>query len=198
MFTDYSATLLGYMLWALPDPDPFASAGNQLNTNQLKVSKLLQNFYYEVYFTSKIIKADGSSSMVMNRYFSTETEPTSNVGTSWNRIMYDVRNTSMDISIMPWKNNKDTSNLVWMGNLVNDYNLDPLEAAAYGIDIFLTQSQYQLRAFRYYKKVDFLLGVVGGAMLLFYLILWVPFNYINKTVHQVRNTQQLLLEHKGS
>lgn len=51
---------------------------------------------------------------------------------------------------------------------------------------------YQLRTFRYYKKIDFLAGVVGGAMLLFYLILWVPFNYINKTVHQIRNTQQFL------
>lgn len=103
----------------------------------------------------------------------------------------------MDISIMPWKNNKQTSYLVWLGDLIHDYALDPLEAGRYGIDVFLTQGQYQLRTFRYYKKVDFLMGVVGGAMLLFYLILWVPFNYINKTVHQIRNTHQFLLEHRS-
>ena len=33
MFQDYQDTLLGYMMWALPDPDPFASADNQLNSN---------------------------------------------------------------------------------------------------------------------------------------------------------------------
>lgn len=79
-----------------------------------------------VYFTSKVIKPDGTTATLMNRYYSTETEPTEYVGTTWNRLMYNVRNTSMDISIMPWKNNKDTSHLVWLGDLINDYVLDPL------------------------------------------------------------------------
>lgn len=33
MFQEYDNTLLGYMMWALPDPDPFASAGKELNGN---------------------------------------------------------------------------------------------------------------------------------------------------------------------
>ena len=98
---------------------------------------------------------------------------------------------------MPWKNYKDVSNLVWTGELVNDYLLSPYDAARNGVEIFLTPGENQLRAFRYYKKVDFLLGIVGGAMLLLYLILWVPFNYINKTIHQIRNTSQLILVNKG-
>ena len=30
-------------------------------------------------------------------------------------------------------------------------------------------------------------------MLLFYIILWVPCNFINKTLHQIRNTEAMLL-----
>jgi hypothetical protein len=40
------------------------------------------------------------------------------------------------------------------------------------------------------------MGIIGGAMLLFYLLLWVPFNYINKTIHQIRNTENLMLLNK--
>lgn len=103
----------------------------------------------------------------------------------------------MDISVMPWKNYKDVTNLVWTGDLINDYVLGQYDAARYGVEIMLTPGSKQLRAFRYYKKLDFLVGIVGGAMLLFYLMLWVPFNYINKTVHQIRNTLQLILVNKG-
>lgn len=150
-----------------------------------------------MYFTSKIIKPDGSNELVMNRFFSTTAEPTSYIGTSVNQIIYQIRNTTMDISIMPWKNIKNVSNLVWMGEMYNALLLDPITAARYGVVVSISNYLYQLRTFRYYKKVDFLMGVVGGAMLLFYLILWVPFNYINKTLHQIKNTENLLLVKKG-
>jgi len=52
-------------------------------------------------------------------------------------------------------------------------------------------------SYRYYKKLDWLLGIIGGAMLLFYIILWVPCNYINKTLHIIRNTESLLLVRYG-
>jgi hypothetical protein len=157
---------------------------------------LLEAYYYEVYFTSRIINPDGSISLVMNRFFSTSAEPTSLVGTSWNEIIYEIRNTTMDISIMPWKNMREVSNLVWMGELYNMYLLDLQDAGRYGVTLSISEYRYQIRTFRYYKKVDFLMGIIGGAMLLFYLLLWVPFNYINKTIHQIRNTENLMLLNK--
>lgn len=48
-------------------------------------------------------------------------------------------------------------------------------------------------SYRYYKKLDWLLGIIGGAMLLFYIILWVPCNFIARTIHQMNNVSQLLL-----
>jgi hypothetical protein len=94
----------------------------------------------------------------------------------------------MEISIMPWNNFQSQSNLVWLGQMFNGFQLSLEDAGRYGASVVFSEYIYQIRTFRYYKKVDFLAGVIGGAMLLFYLILWVPFNYINKTLHQMRNT----------
>jgi hypothetical protein len=74
----------------------------------------------------------------MNRFFSTSAEPTSLVGTSWNEIIYEIRNTTMDISIMPWKNMKDVSNLVWMGELYNMYLLNLQDAGRYGVTLSIS------------------------------------------------------------
>jgi hypothetical protein len=94
----------------------------------------------------------------------------------------------MDISIMPWNNFQTQSNLVWLGQIYNAVLLTLEDSGRYGASVYISEYIYQIRTFRYYKKVDFLVGVIGGAMLLYYLILWVPFNYINKTLHQMRNT----------
>lgn len=102
-------------------------------------------------------------------------------------VVYGIRNTSMDLSIMPWRNSKNVSNLVWLGEVYNLYLLSDQQAARYGATVYFNQEMYQIRTFRYYKKVDFLAGIIGGAMLLFYLILWVPCNYINRNLHKIRN-----------
>jgi hypothetical protein len=94
----------------------------------------------------------------------------------------------MDISIMPWLNNQKKSHLIWLGQMYNYYLLNDDTAAKNGVYLEFTYYLYQIRTFRYYKKIDLLAGVIGGAMLLFYILLWVPFNYINKTIHQIRNT----------
>ena len=54
-------------------------------------------------------------------------------------------------------------------------------------------NKFSVTSYRYYKKLDWLLGIIGGAMLLFYIILWVPCNYIAKTVHQITNAEKTLL-----
>lgn len=99
----------------------------------------------------------------------------------------------MDISVMPWLNYQTKSHLIWLGQIYNYYLLSDDTAAKNGVELDVTYYTYQIRSFRYYKKVDFLAGIIGGAILLFYIIFWVPFNYINKTIHQIRNTRQLLL-----
>lgn len=76
--------------------------------------------------------------------------------------------------------------------------LTPLSAAINGVQVTLTESKFSIIAYRYYKKLDWLLGIIGGAMLLFYIILWVPCNFINKRLHIMRNAESLVLIRHGN
>ena len=61
------------------------------------------------------------------------------------------------------------------------------QAVGAGIEVNFSLHKFNIMAHRYYRKLDWLLGIIGGAMLLFYIILWVPCVYINKTLHLIRN-----------
>jgi hypothetical protein len=71
--------------------------------------------------------------------------------------------------------------------------VDPTTAVTLGIETDFSVGQDAVMAFRYYRKLDWLLGIIGGGMLLFYLILYVPCTFINRRVHKMRNVEQLLL-----
>jgi hypothetical protein len=94
---------------------------------------------------------------------------------------------------MPWINNVTQNNLIWLGEVNTIYYLDPGTAAINGIQVDFSLMNYSVVSYRYYKKLDWLLGIIGGAMLLFYIILWVPCNFVNGTLHRMRNANQLLL-----
>jgi hypothetical protein len=94
---------------------------------------------------------------------------------------------------MPWWNNVTTSGLVWLGQSHTVEQLDPSTAVTAGIEVDFSLEKYNLMTFRYYRKLDWLLGIIGGAMLLFYLILWAPCTFFNRKLHKIRNVQQLLL-----
>jgi hypothetical protein len=94
---------------------------------------------------------------------------------------------------MPWINNITTNGLMWLGQTQTLYQLSIEESSKYGIEVDFSLYQYSVMSYRYYKKLDWLLGIIGGAMLLFYIILWVPCNFINKTIHQMNNVSQLLI-----
>ena len=49
-------------------------------------------------------------------------------------------------------------------------------------------------AVRFYKKLDWLLGIIGGGMFLFYIIFWAVFNYFNRCWARLTLANQLLLQ----
>lgn len=49
-------------------------------------------------------------------------------------------------------------------------------------------------AVRYYKKIDWLLGVIGGGMFLFYLMFWAVFNYVNRSLLKIELANKLILK----
>ena len=61
----------------------------------------------------------------------------------------------------------------------------------YIVDIF-TFTDYHY-SYRYYKKLDFLLGMIGGAVFLIFLFFWVPYSYVNRTLQKMKNAEELFL-----
>lgn len=94
---------------------------------------------------------------------------------------------------MPWVNNVTTSTLVWQGQQYTYSENSPETTAQYGMETAFSLFNFNIESYMYYKKLDWLLGIIGGAMLLFYIILWIPCTYINRTLHQMNNVNQLLL-----
>ena len=133
----------------------------------------------------------------MHRIYSTDLQVSEEVEGSVNWVNWYARNSTYEMSIYPGGDLNGQVNLVWLGDFTWQYILGTNEAASFGIGTYFNVDRNHLISYRYYKKIDYMFGLIGGAMLLFYLILWLPCNYINKTLHQMRNTESLLLVHTG-
>jgi hypothetical protein len=175
-------------LRAIQPSNPFdGKADAPLTLYEDKLLKFLEKYYYEILFTSKVMNDDGYNHFQVNRIYSTEAEQSSDIGTSWNYIVWSQKTVNMDISIMPWLNNKVVSNLVWLGQMFTQFLFTLESGSRNGIRTNFGVGRYQIKSYRYYKKLDWLLGIIGGAMLLFYIILWVPCHYINYKLHIMKN-----------
>lgn len=104
-----------------------------------------------------------------------------------------MRTTYSDISVMPWYNNLTMTNLYWSGRIAGTI-LDESTLSTYGPQSLLVPLKYQLIAFRYYKKLDWMLGVIGGGMFLMFLILWVPCSYISRSMSKIERVRKVMLE----
>jgi hypothetical protein len=90
-----------------------------------------------------------------------------------------ISNITMDYSIMPWKNMQYVSNLAFYGlqkatPKTTTTLISPLPK------IGTIASNYQNQIFRYYKKEDWLVGVIGGSAYLIYLCLWILCHPLNQ------------------
>jgi hypothetical protein len=155
---------------------------------------LLKDYYYIVYFTSKIVDPKtGEFTFQVNRFYSTESDFSENIGSSVDIMIYNIKNYTLDNSIMPWLNNLTKSSLIWLGQSYTLGQVSIEGSSSFGIEVDFSFNQYSVMSYRYYKKLDWLLGIIGGAMLLFYIILWIPCNFIARNLHQMNNVSQLLL-----
>lgn len=100
------------------------------------MDKLLKDYYYIVYFTSKIVNPKtGKQQFQVNRFYSTDSDFSDNVGAIADIMIYNVKNYTLDISIMPWINNVSTSGLVWLGQTFTLGQLSVEMASSYGIEV---------------------------------------------------------------
>lgn len=140
----------------------------------------------------------GQPKFQVNRFYSTDSNYETPGSATSDMLVWSGKSTHLDISIMPWLNNVTETTLIWLGKSQTFQINNPLDAASEGVKVYFTLNRYNLVSYRYYKKLDWLLGIIGGAMLLFYIILWVPCSYIARTAHEIDATHQLLLRSTNS
>ncbi len=114
-YTSY--TNIFYWLYLKPELNPFDSVtGAPIQGYRGQFDKLMKDYYYIVYFTSKITDPKtGKQKFQVNRFYSTDSDFSDNVALIDDLMIYNVKNYTLDISIMPWVNNVTTNGLVWLG-----------------------------------------------------------------------------------
>ncbi|TXI92589.1 MAG: hypothetical protein E6Q33_06335 [Neisseriales bacterium] len=84
----------------------------------------------------------------------------------------------IDDSIMPWRNNITHILPAWFGKVTaDDYSEEGLITS--GVGSFLATLPMKTVIFREYKKLDWLLGMLGGGFFLLYVFFYVPFSYFS-------------------
>ena len=58
--------------------------------------------------------------MAMNSFYSLQSEP-SLVRTTWTDVFFTVKNTTIDVSILPWNNYQTKSYISWNGQFLTRY-----------------------------------------------------------------------------
>jgi hypothetical protein len=104
------------------------------------------------------------------------------------QFIYWQKQSFVDDSILPWKNNITHQNMVYSGKSFG-FSATESQAVIYGglIQTYVQNQQYT--QYRFYKKLDFIIGMLGGGIFLIFLFFWVPFSYINRTLQKIKNAE---------
>jgi len=63
------------------------------------------------------------------------------------------------------------------------------QAQAFGGLIETRMERQKYTTYRFYKKLDFIIGMLGGGIFLVFLFFWLPFSYINRSLQKIKNAE---------
>lgn len=98
----------------------------------------------------------------------------------------------LDNSIMPWYNNNSALIMKWMGR-VGGYTNTLTSVLSFGAAGFIAVSPEQRIVFRNYVKLDWILGMLAGGILILFLIFWVPCHFISRIKQQMQICRSTIL-----
>jgi hypothetical protein len=200
-YIEYDAIYLNRMFSTLSliiappsEANPFYTPVFTPSQQQLLFANLLSNYYCEFYFTSKVVNPDGTVQFKLHRAYSTQINVASDsLGASFT-VQAGLRTTLMDNSIMPWRNNLNYTLMSYTGNFKGNSALNAQTASLNGAQQVMQVTNDWEVAVRYFKKLDWLLGTIGGGLFLFFAIFWLVFNFYNRNMARFELAQQLLLQ----
>jgi hypothetical protein len=166
----------------------FCKTGNTyLTAVTAAYTNFFANYYYKVYFTSKVLMPNGMSRFQVHEVDSSEWYSPYTISSNFDAEI-SVQTSYFDDSIFPNFNNKTVTNFVWNGN-PKGFARNASAVLSNSIRIDYIASTYNTLQYRYYKKIDWLLGIIGGGIFLFYFIAWIPCTYINRTFQKMSNAE---------
>jgi hypothetical protein len=188
----YSNSIVGItFIYHCFNPFTCTTTGAEQILVQSNLVSLFTNYSATFYFSTRVLQPDGSTKHQVYYISTSEFNTPYTIGSAFDAEIV-VNNITMDYSIMPWTNMVYTSNLAWYGlqkgsSKTNTAVYSPLPR--YGT----IASTYQNLIFRYYKKEDWLLGIIGGGMFLIFLSMWVLCHHFNQSYFRINATEELLL-----
>jgi hypothetical protein len=164
-----------------------------LSQAQYLYAQLLKDYYCEFYFTSQVIDSDSTVKLQVHRAYSTQLSfGSETIGANFN-ILSGVRVTLMDDSIMPWMNLRNVTTMNWNGDFEGKAALNFNEVGLSGFKDSLKVVDKVQYAVRFYHKLDWLLGIIGGGCFLFYVIFRFIFGYYDRCMAIIDLANSILL-----
>ena len=121
----------------------------------------------------------------VHSFYTTEfTSSNTSLWTSFN-VNQGFKLTMIDDSIFPWRNNRNVSTLSWNGEQIFVASTNTL----FGIKF----DDSHVVAVRYYKKLDWLIGIIGGGMFFVFIVFWSIFNPINRWLQRIELPSKFFL-----
>lgn len=151
--------------------NPFfcATRGSTLVSVQSNLVALFRNYSATFYFSTRVLQPNGAFRHQVYYISSGQFNSPTTISGQFDAEVV-VSNITMDYSIMPWTNILSTSNLGYYGQMKGSTkNTSNIFAPLPRFDTMA--SNYQNLVFRYYKKEDWMLGIVGGGAFLIYFAL---------------------------
>lgn len=191
--TTNAMSQVGFMFTYSCYNDFFCKSGGSTETLvQNNMIAAFTNYSVTFVLSTRVLQPDGSTKHQVYNISSGEfTNPSAPAASFDVELM--ICNTTMDYSIMPWRNMKYSSNLGFFGQQKAVPRTAGLFIYTPFPQIDTIASNYQYQIFRYYKKEDWLLGVIGGSAFLIYLALWVVCHPINQALFRMYAAEELLL-----
>ncbi len=175
--------------------NPFlCKSGTQYYTNASNNYRdFISNFSFTLYFTSRVITADGTMKDQLFSVFSSEWNTPFTVSSQVGAEL-ELMSTMMDNSILPWLSNVVLKTTLFKG-VAKGKEITKLSYLTVPPLAYFYNARYQNYGFRYYLKADLLLGIIGGGIFLLYLFAFIPCHYVNSCLFHIQAANELLIEH---
>ena len=173
--------------------NPFScTAGSAAHTNATNnFADVFANYTFTLYFTAKVFTPP---SHFQDQLFSISSNEWSTPYTITSDVSAELlfSNVTINNNILPWKDTVTKTGTSYHGIMQGrpvpystTFNVPP-KASFYAGD-------YHVQYYIYYEKIDKLLGIIGGAIFLGYLIFYLFFHFVNSSMYRMKVAEELIV-----